>query len=164
MTTTTETYESRKEEAIRLLETTSLTLKEIEARTGIKSGTVGAWSKLHRPKHISDQNKRRGSMKGAATTRRIMEEKARNRTVNVVLPNVGDFKEDDEKMKELVMSVDTETVTSNDPFEFNFSIGLSERNLTKEEVLSKLHNALNILDRMPVSKVSFELNIRNGEK
>lgn len=164
MTTTTETYESRKEEAIRLLETTSLTLKEIEARTGIKSGTVGAWSKLHRPKHISDQNKRRGSMKGAATTRRIMEEKARNRTVNVVLPNVGDFKEDDEKMKELVMSVDTESSINNDPFEFDFSIGISERNLTKEEVLSKLHNALNILDRLPVKTVSLNLSIQKDGK
>ncbi|QFP93484.1 UNVERIFIED_ORG: hypothetical protein Xoosp15_219 [Xanthomonas phage Xoo-sp15] len=164
MSTTYATFASRKEEAIKLLGTTTLTLKEIEARTGIPSGTVGTWSKKHRPKHIADQNKRKGSMKGAETTRRIMEEKAKNRTVNVVLPNVGDFKEDDEKIKELVMSVDTETVTSNDPFEFDFSIGISERNLTKEEVLSKLHNALNILDRLPVKTVSLNLSIQKDGK
>lgn len=163
MSTTYETFESKKQEAIKLLKETTLTLREIGERTGLSAGTVGSWSKEHRPAHVAKRNQRLGSLKGAETTRKILSGRPRGTKVNVVLPNVGDFKEDDESTP-VVMSVDTETITSNDPFEFNFNIGLSEKNLTKEEVLSKLHNALNILDRMPVSTVSFELNIRNGEK
>ncbi|AHN66676.1 sigma factor [Bacillus phage Bcp1] len=163
MSTTYETFESKKQAAIKLLQETTLTLREIGERTGLSAGTVGSWSKEHRPAHISKRNQRLGSLKGAETTRKILAGRPRGKKVNVVLPNIGDFKEDDESTN-VVMSVDTETSISNDPFDFHFSINASEANIDKEEAVSRLRSALEILEGLPSSKVSLNLSINKGEK
>jgi len=161
---------SKKDEAIRLLKETSKSLREISQLTGVSVSSAFILSKEHRPKSVAQGNIRKGQLYSLLSQGKISQatfdkevallEKKENK---VVLPTFEDFKEDGEKTK-TVVAADTETATSDDPFKFNFNISLSEKNLTKEEVLSKLHNALNIIDRLPVATVSFDLTIREGDK
>ncbi|AXQ67821.1 hypothetical protein KIOSHI_203 [Bacillus phage Kioshi] len=156
-----------REEAIRLLKKTSLTIREISDKTGVPTGTLGTWSAEYRPKHISKNNQYMGSLKGGATTKQLQKGKNKQgqstpQKDKVVLPTFHDFTE--EKKDEILIGFDTETNVGEYIFDFHFRINTFETNITKEEAVSRLRYAIDILESIPPTTVSLNLSVNKGEK
>jgi len=156
-----------RDEAIKLLKKTSLTIREISEKTGVPTGTLGTWATEHRPRHISKNNQYMGSLKGGATTRQLQKGKTKQgqpkpQKDKVVLPTFHDFTE--EKKDEVLMGFDTETSIGKDIFDFHFSINAFETNITKEEAIAHLRSAVDILESIPSTTVSLKLSVNKGEK
>src|SRR5690606_32568083 len=95
-----------REEAIRLLKETELTLKEIHKITGVPQGTMGSLSKIHRPKEIAEANRRKGVEASIQARKENREAKVED---NITLDDVtqADCNLDEETLVESAPSVVT---------------------------------------------------------
>ncbi|UXQ89042.1 hypothetical protein Thu_199 [Bacillus phage Thurquoise] len=157
----------QKEEAIKLLKGTSKPLREIAKLTGMSSSKVWVLSKEHRPKEVSKNNMRKGQLHSLLAQGKITQETfdtemalVEKKAQNVVLPSATDFNEEPvQTVAGVVMGYDTETATPG-LVNFNFSMGIVENEVTKGVAVMKLKEAMELLEKLPVEKVSLNVTIK----
>ncbi|AMO25910.1 hypothetical protein Blue_087 [Bacillus phage Deep Blue] len=158
---------NNKVEAINLLKGTSKSLREISVITGISVSSVWVLSKEHRPKAVAQNNMRKGQLYSLLSQGKISQETfdaeialVDKKVQSVVLPSATDFNEESETTAGVVIGYDPETNVKGKPFNFNFSINAEEAGVSKGVAVMRLKEAMELLDSLPVEKVSLNVTIK----
>lgn len=137
-----------REEALRLLETTTKTMKQINEETGVPVGTLGYLAKKHRPQSVSEANMKKNHVpKGSNKP----GEKGPGTVVSV-----------DTETRTHDMDVDIEPVKEqgdNTVIDFNFYLGMSGQAISKEEAIGRLRNTIDLLELLESEKVTFRFKV-----
>lgn len=177
-----------REEAIRLLKNTSKTLKEISVRTGVPLGTLGYLANKHRPKHITEMNKRKSKHKQEQkqqTEKTVNEVKAAEDNEGLNLegtttgrlsskkPNLSQAPVAGNKHTEAhkggAMLVEGTKVPKPEPkkvvgstvVSFDFNLNIEGEEVAKEEAIAELRKAADMLETVNTEKVSFRVHAGN---
>lgn len=161
-----------REKAISLLESSTLTLKEISGKTGVPLGSLGYLAKKYRPKSVSRDNQKKGGPPKKSPALKTEEPKVmeqptldindsiKSSSVKAVLPSSPtervEIKNVEPKtVKEVDKTAGLATVS------FNFNIDVEGEKVNKEEALEKLRNAVKLLEYMDTDTVTFKVKVGN---
>jgi RNA polymerase sporulation-specific sigma factor len=166
-----------REEAIKLLKETELTNKEIHEATGVPLGSMGALALKHRPREITEKIKQQTQdrirkvnderRKASKTTGTVVKsDNIRMKPVGTETKRMNTAAENisaDPAPRGLEPSVFEVARTSEDVgsalVEFNFNLCMSGVAVDKQEVLTKMEEATNLLRFVNTDKVSFKFNV-----
>jgi RNA polymerase sporulation-specific sigma factor len=170
-----------KEVAKKLLESTSMTLKEISKESGYSEGTLCTMAKKYRPKHVTEANRKMPKNKkkrdiskepGPVTTYKVSPVGTEDNRIQTQLSNEtvkpdtqaveGAF---DTASKSTIVSVTPEkavvaqqkqqgTVVS---FDFNFEAAGDD--VSREEAVTELRNTADLLEHLHATTVSFKVKV-----
>jgi RNA polymerase sporulation-specific sigma factor len=172
-----------REEAVRLLKETEMTNKEIHVATGVPLGSMGHLSKEHRTPEVIERVKKKAKDRSKAALQKVNDERRKARktegkvvksdnirmttagtetkipdTVTPVLDSTVAFETTAAPILEAI--VDKKTFESGSAVvEFNFNLCMSGVAVDKQEVLTRMEEATNLLKFVNTDKVSFRFNV-----
>ena len=171
-----------REEAIRLLKETEIPANQICKMTGVPKGSIGRLAQMYRSQEVTDRIKEEARQKGLDKRKVKWVEKPEDKpaipmaepppgfspkklVATEPITQVGDYKVGVHTFRDgtsgVVMTTDKESPTpkSTSKVEYNFNFNVSGKQVSVDEVITKLDELKTILKLIPVDAVNFRVNV-----
>jgi len=171
-----------REEAIRLLKETEIPANQICKMTGVPKGSIGRLAQMYRSQEVTDRVKKKARQESLDKRKVKWVEKPEDKPsipmagpppgfspkeLAAVQPvtKVGDYDVSVHTFRDgtngVVMCTDKESPTpkSTTNVEYNFNFNVSGKQVSVDEVITKLDELKTILKLIPVDAVNFRVNV-----
>lgn len=173
-----------REEAIRLLKETEIPANQICKMTGVPKGSIGRLAQMYRSQEVTDRIKEEARQKGLDKRKVKWVEKqedkpgvtngvyttppeylATRQPIALSITQAGDYKVGVHTFRDgtsgVVMTTDKEDPTpkSTSKVEYNFNFNVSGKQVSVDEVITKLDELKTILKYIPIDAVNFRVNV-----